>query len=148
LTAAGHCERIQAVIGCFARHLCLVAEHYPYLHPDFVMPNHELFETHSSKISLHRAKADYCYPTIRLPYKFSKLAGLRTCIYQTVHDGALAFLVVVSSAPTENASKRPESPVFTWPRSLCRNWACSDSRRRTAGSRFPQTPEDALSVFW
>ena len=90
----------------------LAAEHYPYLHPDFVMPNHELFETHSSKISLHRAKADYCYPTIRLPYKFSKLAGLPTIVYQTIHDGALAFLVIIS--PTENRPESPESPALTW----------------------------------
>jgi hypothetical protein len=60
--------------------------------------NHELLEVHRSKISLHHAKTDYRYPTIRLPYTFSKLAGLPTRIYQTVHDGALAFLVVVSSS--------------------------------------------------
>ena len=56
-----------------------------------VFENPTLYEIHRSKISLHRAKADYSYPTIRLPYMFSKLAGLRTHIYQTVHDGALAF---------------------------------------------------------
>lgn len=105
----------------------LAAEHYPYLHPDFVMPNHELFETHSSKISLHRAKADYSYPTIRLPYTFSKLAGLRTRIYQTVHDGPLAFLVVVSPGcklaanrsekSAKTSGEKPESSVFTRRRS-------------------------------
>ena len=42
-------------------------------------------------------KNDYSYPAIRLLYKFSQLAGLSTRIYQTVHEGALAFLVVVSS---------------------------------------------------
>ena len=74
----------------------------------------------SSKISLHRAKADYNYPTIRLPYTFSKLAGLQTRIYQTVHDGALASLVVISSADaekstekSENACSSAESPVLT-----------------------------------
>jgi hypothetical protein len=72
----------------------LAAEHYPY--NDVAIPNHELLEVHHSKISLHRAKAGYNYPTIRPPYTFSKLAGLSTRIYQTVHDGALAFLVVVS----------------------------------------------------
>ena len=74
----------------------LAAEHYPYY--DAVMSNYDLLEVHRSKISLHHAKADYRYPTIRLPYTFSKLAGLPTRIYQTVHDGALAFLVVVSSS--------------------------------------------------
>ena len=80
---------------------------------------HELHEIHRSKISLHRAKADYGYPTTRLPYTFSKLAGLATRIYQTVHNGVLAFLVVVSptskSSPDrhENASSSAESSVFT-----------------------------------
>ena len=72
----------------------LAAEYNPYY--DGAMPSHELLEIHRSKISLHRAKAGYSYPTIRLPYTFSKLAGLPTRIYQTVHDGALAFLVVVA----------------------------------------------------
>lgn len=34
---------------------------------------------------------------MRLPYAFSKLAGMRTRIDQTVHDGALALLVVGGS---------------------------------------------------
>ena len=55
---------------------------------------------HRSKISVHHAKQGYDYPSIRLPHKLSKLAGLSTRIYQTVHDGALAFLAVVSSAGT------------------------------------------------
>jgi hypothetical protein len=70
-----------------------------------LMPNHELLEVHRSKISLHRAKADYSYPTISLPHTFSALAGLPTRIYQTVHDGALAFLVVVSPGCTLAANR-------------------------------------------
>jgi len=57
-----------------------------------------LREVHHSKISAHHAKTGYKYPTIHLPFAFSGLIGLSTRIYQTVHDGALAFLVVVSSA--------------------------------------------------
>ncbi len=53
----------------------------------------------------------YNYPTIRLPHTFSKLAGLTTRIYQTVHEEVLAFLVVASS--TENASESSKSSVFT-----------------------------------
>jgi len=87
----------------------LAAEHYPYLHPDFVMPNHELFETHSSKISLTRAKKGYAYPVTRLPYTFSKLAGLPTQIYQTMHNGALAFLVVVSSSNKNEEENQKKS---------------------------------------
>jgi hypothetical protein len=56
------------------------------------------------------AKTDYSYPTIRLPHTFSTLVGLQTRIYQTVHDGALAFLVVVSSANVaRNTSERSKN---------------------------------------
>jgi hypothetical protein len=48
--------------------------------PEVASPKSELLEAHSSKISLHLAKAGYNYPTIRLPYKFSELAGLSTRI--------------------------------------------------------------------
>jgi hypothetical protein len=65
-----------------------------------------LLEIHRSKISLHHAKTGYDYPAIRLPFTFSKLAGLPTQIYQTVHKGALAFLVVVSSSCKSEASER------------------------------------------
>ena len=87
----------------------LATEHDPYY--DAEMPNHELLEVHRSKISLHHAKAGYDYPAIRLPFTLSKLAGLSTCIYQTVHRGALAFLVVVSStgSPSENSLYRQEN---------------------------------------
>jgi hypothetical protein len=97
----------------------LAVDHYPDLHPDATMPNHELLEIHRSKISLHRAKEGYNYPTILLPHTLSKLAGLPTHIYQTVHNGALAFLVVVSSTAKsspdrhENACSSAESSVFT-----------------------------------
>ena len=69
-----------------------------------------LREIHHSKISVHHAKAGYDYPPIRLPFTFSKLAGLSTCIYQTVHRGALAFLVVVSSVATEKGANQAEEP--------------------------------------
>jgi hypothetical protein len=103
----------------------LAADHYPYIHPNIAMPNHELFEIHRSKISLHRAKADYHYPSVRLPHRFSGLAGLSTRIYQTVHHGALAFLVVVSPTDTlnnaadgcENDSACTKSSAFTRRRS-------------------------------
>jgi len=104
----------------------LAANHYPGIHPDVAMPKHELFEIHRSKISLHHAKAGYNYPTIRLPYTFSKLAGLSTRIFQTVHNGALAFLVVVSSTSKssldrhENACSSAKSSVFTRRRSPVR----------------------------
>jgi len=81
-------------------------------------PESVLLEIHRSKISLHHAKAGYDYPAIRLPFTFSKLAGLPTKIYQTVHEGALAFLVVIS--PTAKASESPKSSALTWRRSPVR----------------------------
>ena len=59
-----------------------------------------LLETYRSKISLHSAKSAYDYPTIRLPHTFSILAGLPTKIYQTVHEGALAIFIVMSTKET------------------------------------------------
>jgi hypothetical protein len=88
----------------------LAAEHYP--DHDASMPNRQLLEVHRSKISLHHAKSGYDYPSIRLPFAFSKLAGLQTCIYQTVHEGALAFLVVVSSSNKSEEESEKKSETF------------------------------------
>jgi hypothetical protein len=65
----------------------LAAEYSPDLFANGALSKDELLEIHRSKISLHSAKADYSYPTIRLPHKFYMLAGLPTRIFQTVHDG-------------------------------------------------------------
>jgi len=86
----------------------LAAEHYSEHFADVVLPKQELLEIHRSKVSLHHAKCGYDYPSIRLPHTFNKLAGLSTKIYQTIYEGALAFLVVISSK--ENASKHPKPP--------------------------------------
>ena len=105
----------------------LASGRYPYLFAPSPLPKNELLEVHRSKISLHHAKTDYSYPTIRLPHRFSVLAGLSTQIYQTVHDGMLAFLVVISSATAtsaggseeeEKALESPESSAFTRRRSI------------------------------
>jgi hypothetical protein len=85
--------------------LATATEHYLNFHPDHAAP----LEVHRSKISLTRAKVGYDYPTIRLPFAFSGLIGLSTRIYQTVHDGALAFLVVVSSTSGSSATQSKNS---------------------------------------
>jgi len=89
----------------------LGVEHCPDFFAHATPSTQELLEINRSKISLHRAKAGYDYPTIRLPHTLVKLAGLPTRIFQTVHDGALAFLVVVS--PEKKTSESPKSSVFT-----------------------------------
>ena len=88
----------------------LAAEHFRYRNAS--MPNRQLLEVHHSKISLHHAKEGYDYPAIRLPFTFSGLIGLSTRIYQTVHDGALAFLIVVSSS-NKNEESQKKSENFT-----------------------------------
>jgi hypothetical protein len=106
----------------------LAAEHYSEFFADVALPKNELLAIHRSRISLHRAKAGYSYPTIRMPHTFIKLAGLPTRIYQTVHEGALAFLVVVSASagPTdspelsENVEINAKTPALTWRRSPVR----------------------------
>ena len=84
----------------------LAAKHYPCTYG--ALPKRELLEIHRSTISLHHAKTGYDYPTIRLPHTLSKLAELSTRIYQTVHEGALAFLVVV--APRRETPKTRVKP--------------------------------------
>ncbi len=98
-----------AIFACIM--LASTTEHCPYFQPDYAT----LLEVHRSKISLHHAKEGYDYPTIRLPHTLSKLAGLPMKIYQTVHDGALAFLVVISSSsPGEEAiTKKSENSTAT-----------------------------------
>jgi hypothetical protein len=59
------------------------------------------------KILAHHAKAGYDYPTIRLPFTFSGLIGRSTRMFQTDCNGALAFLVVLS---TESSPKSEETP--------------------------------------
>ena len=84
----------------------------------FTQPKMDLLELYRCKISLHHAKSGYDYPTIRLPHTCSKLAGLSARVYQTVHGGALAFLVVIS--PAGKTSESPETSVFTRLRSPIR----------------------------
>ncbi|MGZ7199983.1 MAG: hypothetical protein ACXVIG_08460 [Halobacteriota archaeon] len=72
-----------------------------------------LYPIHHSTISVHHAKEGYDYPMIRLPHTLSKLIGLPTRIYQTIHDGSLAFLVVVGSTnvASQNDAENSENAV-------------------------------------
>jgi len=98
-------------------------------------------EIHRSKISLHRAKTGYDYPTIRLPHTFLRLVGLSTRIYQTVQEGALAFLVVLSS--TEVPRKVPNRPS-------CRAISCISwifFSEMSGGRRLSPQPAVPLSAL-
>jgi hypothetical protein len=64
-------------------------------------------EIHCGMIRAHHAKTGYDYPTIRLPFTFSGIIGRSTRIFQTVYDGALAFLVVVSSESDPKSEATP-----------------------------------------
>ena len=61
------------------------------------------------KISVQSSKPSHAYPIIRLPREFRELAGATATIYQTVHDGALAFLVVVNSQQDHKLKMGSES---------------------------------------
>ena len=119
----------------------LSPEYYSNLHTDFALPKNELLEIHRSRISLHRAKANYAYPTIRLPHTLAKLAGFSTKIYQTVHNGALAFLVVLHSSnkSEEGSAKKSENAK------LSVNFARLDMAE-VAGSN-PAEPTGFLGCF-
>ncbi len=52
-------------------------------------------------ISVQSAKPSHAYPIIRLPRAFRDVVGSKAAIYQTVHDGKLAFLVKVFDHPEE-----------------------------------------------
>jgi hypothetical protein len=86
----------------------------PYRNSRICTHESEMLEIHRTVISQHHAKAGYDYPTIRLPFAFSALVGLSTRIFQTMHDGALAFLVVVSSSNKreEESSMKSENPTM------------------------------------
>ena len=65
-------------------------------------------------ISVQSSKPSHAYPIIRLPREFRGLAGAAATIYQTVHDGALAFLVVVNDhqdhkPPAGSDSNKPRT---------------------------------------
>ncbi len=103
----------------------------------YYYPNHatQPLEIHRSKISLTRARAGYDYPTIRLPFAFSRIIGLSTRIYQTIHDGALAFLVVVSSTSGSSATQSENS------------FSSSDARRLHPAEVADSNPVDLYSFF-
>jgi hypothetical protein len=122
MRAASHrsSSSFSRMIGCFAHNICLVAEgesqrlsayrrqrsiilaseYDSGLFTDGALPKSELMEVHRSQNLAPPRKADCTYPTIRLPFTFSGLIGLSMRIYQTVRDGVLAFLAVVSRAGT------------------------------------------------
>jgi len=58
-----------------------------------VCENPTLHEIHRSKISLHRAKVNYSYPTVRLPHTFSVLAGYRPKYFKPCTMERLPFLL-------------------------------------------------------
>ena len=60
------------------------------------------------KISIQSSKPSHAYPIIRLPREFRELAGSKADIYQTMHDGKLAFLVAVGKKVDNCCLQTPE----------------------------------------
>ncbi len=89
----------------------LAVDNCPDVFVEAALPKQELLEIHRGTISTHHAKTGYKYPTTRLPHTFEALTGLCVRIFQTVHHGALAFLVVISfdSTPRESSPDQHEN---------------------------------------
>jgi hypothetical protein len=96
---------------------------------DTVCENPTLHEIHRGTIRAHHAKPGYDYPTIRLPFTFSGLIGLSTRIYQTVHNGALAFLVVVSPMSESSPDKHENAIISAVPPAFTRRRSAFESPR-------------------
>ncbi|MGZ4868973.1 MAG: hypothetical protein ACXV2F_01215 [Halobacteriota archaeon] len=67
------------------------------------------------KIGVHSKKKSHAYPVIRLPREFRRLVGAAATIFETTHNGALAFLVVPHHKPKRSApgAPIPESRLHT-----------------------------------
>jgi hypothetical protein len=63
----------------------------------------QLLRTH--KIGLHSSKPSHAYPIIRLPREFHGLVGSNVEIYQTVHEGALVFLVKIVERARKSSAR-------------------------------------------
>jgi hypothetical protein len=60
------------------------------------------------KIGLHSATVSHSYPVIRLPREFASLAGKLAHIYQTAHEGKLAFVMTVDDPLTKFVQTKNE----------------------------------------
>ena len=60
-------------------------------------------------IGVQSAKPSHAYPIIRLPREYRELAGSKADIYQTTHDGKLAFLVTVDKE-VDNSCATSQNP--------------------------------------
>ena len=77
--------------------------------PSFMQP----ICTH--KIGVHSKKSPYTYPVIRLPREFRRLVGAVATVFETTHNGALAFLVVPHSRESESSARArlPKLSLYT-----------------------------------
>ncbi len=60
-------------------------------------------------ISVQSSKPSHAYPIIRLPRKFRELTGSKADIFQTEHEGKLAFLVTVDKKVDNCCLLTPET---------------------------------------
>ncbi|GEM_PF-421574 len=59
-------------------------------------------------IGVQSSKPSHAYPIIRLPREFRELAGSKAEIYQTTHEGKLAFMVTVDKKVDNCCLQTPE----------------------------------------
>ena len=63
------------------------------------------------KIGVHSATASHAYPVIRLPREYAALAGEAAHIYQTEHEGKLAFFIAVDKSVGKFCANLEQSQV-------------------------------------
>ncbi|MGZ4907292.1 MAG: hypothetical protein ACXV5F_01380 [Halobacteriota archaeon] len=63
------------------------------------------------KIGVESKKPSHAYPLIRLPREFRRLVGTAATIYETTHNGGIAFLVVPhkNRKRSSNGAPNPKS---------------------------------------
>ncbi|MGZ4852929.1 MAG: hypothetical protein ACXV3D_07055 [Halobacteriota archaeon] len=59
------------------------------------------------KIGVHSTKPSHAYPVIRLPREFRRLVSAAATIYETTHNGGVAFLVVPHRDTKRSSERAP-----------------------------------------
>jgi len=64
------------------------------------------------KIGVHSRNPSHAYPVIRLPREFSRLVGAAATIYETTHNGDVAFLVVPHNGHKRSSERAPITKIL------------------------------------
>jgi len=103
------------------------------------------------KISVQSSKPSHAYPIIRLPREYQELAGSKAEIYQTTHQGKLAFLVATEKKVDNSCLLEPETSqencfasFKTTPKSETKTSLFSPTEAKTSSAICPALPRCSL----